>query len=49
MSVHRADIYDQIMAEREIEFPPDFVFKPIEQEEVDDESSLFYSSEEISS
>ena len=33
------------MAEREIEFPPDFVFKPIEQEEVDEESSMFYSSQ----
>lgn len=41
-------LHEQIQAEKQIGFPSDFVFKPIQQKDVDEESSLFYSSEQSS-
>ena len=38
------NLLDQIQAEKQTGFPADFVFKPIQQREVDEESSMFYSS-----
>lgn len=45
MSVVNEEVFEKIMAEKDIEFPSDFVFRPIEQYEVDEESSMFYSSQ----
>lgn len=42
----KGDLYEQINEEKKKDLPESrFEFKPIEQREVDEESSLFYSSE----